>query len=221
MIAREYGYPVLPGAALGTPGVEEVLRRRERAGRRWAFPALGALGLPAVLLSSRGGPAAAFGVVAGVAFLVVLGLFLLWRRARRRERSVLATYGWQVWPYRGEKVTVVSGHRPGGRRWSHAGRVVLLAPDGQSHCSFPPPGGDWDGPRPGRKAGGTGRAVEDLPRGARGEVWFAGDTRFGGVLAVPGGLPFRYVTRDKPGTRRGDPEEDELARRAGLLRTRP
>jgi hypothetical protein len=204
VIARKYGYPVSSDPALGTPGVEDVLRHRERAGRRWGFPPLVVFGVLAAFLLPRGGPATALGVAAALAFLTVLGLFLLWNRARRRERRVLATYGWQVWPCRAENVTVVSGDREGGRRRSTEGRVVLLQPDGQSHCSFPPPGAGWDGPRPGTKAPG-------------GQVWFAGDTRFGGVLAVPGGMPFRYVTRAKPGKRRGSPEEDELAARAGLL----
>ncbi|MFF9033572.1 hypothetical protein [Streptomyces iakyrus] len=39
MIAAEYGYEVLPGVALDTPGVEDVLRRRERA-LRWGLVAL-------------------------------------------------------------------------------------------------------------------------------------------------------------------------------------
>ncbi|MFJ4244708.1 hypothetical protein ACIP17_29370 [Streptomyces iakyrus] len=54
MIAAEYGYEVLPGVAADTPGVEDVLRRRER-GLRWGILALTAevLLLAAVL---SGGP---------------------------------------------------------------------------------------------------------------------------------------------------------------------
>jgi hypothetical protein len=36
MIAAEYGYEVLPGVAVDTPGVEDVRRRRERA-LRWGL----------------------------------------------------------------------------------------------------------------------------------------------------------------------------------------
>lgn len=207
MIAEQYGYTVLPGQAVATPGVDAVLRRRERAGAVWSAAGLLPQGGLAVVLLSQGGPAAAIGAMLAVAFSVTAGLAVLWRRARRRERRILETYGWQVWPCRGQSVKVVSGsgERSRGRRWSTEGRVVLLQPDGQSHCSFPPPGDGWDGPRPGGPVAGD-------------EVWFAGDTRFGGVLAVPGGMPFRYVTRGKPGTRRGTPGEDELARRSGLMK---
>jgi hypothetical protein len=207
VIAREYGYPELPGPAIGTPGVEEVLRRRERAGRVWGIPALAVQGTLAIALLQAGGPAAAAGVLVAVTFAVTAGLVHLWRRARRRERRALEVYGWQVWPCQRRSVRVVSagGVRAGGRRWSSAGRVVLMRPDGQSHCSFPPPWEGWDGPPAG-----------DPP--SEDTVWFAGDTRFGGILAVTGGLPFRYVTREKPGTRPGTAEEDALAVRAGLLR---
>jgi hypothetical protein len=207
LIAEEYGYTVLPGQAITTPGVEAVLRRRERAGAVWTVSGLAVQGVPAALLLPVGGAAGAVGVMLVITFSVTVGLAVLWHRARRRERRVLQTFGWQVWPCRGRSVRVVSseGERSRGRRWSTEDRVVLLQPDGQSHCSFPPPWDGWDGPGPRRPV-----ACE--------EVWFAGDTRFGGVLAVPGGLPFRYVTRSRPGTRKGTPAEDELARRAGLMR---
>ncbi|MEU3889177.1 hypothetical protein [Streptomyces sp. NPDC029041] len=209
MIAAEYGYEVLPGVAVETPGVEDVLRRRER-GLRWGILALSGevLLLAAVLLVT--GPASTPGLVAAACvmpvFAVTAGLTLVWRRARRRERLVMSTYGWQVWPVRTQDVRVVAsgGERVQGRRWGTDGRVVLLQPDGQSHCSFPVPADGWDGPPP------------PGPRPAD-RVWFAGDTRFGGMVAEPGGLPFRYVVRSVPGKRRGTGPEDDLARRAGLM----
>ncbi|GIH78073.1 hypothetical protein [Planobispora longispora] len=207
MIADRYGYAVLPGQALATPGVEAVLRRRERAGVVWALAGLVPQGVLVAVLLPAGGPAGAIGWMLAVTFSVTAGLAVLWRRARRRERRILQTYGWQVWPCRDQPVKVVSGdgERSRGRRWSTENRVVLLQPDGQSHCAFPPPWDGWDGPGP------RGPVAGD-------EMWFAGDTRFGGVLAVPGGMPFRYVTRGRPGTRKGTALEDELARRSGLMR---
>jgi hypothetical protein len=210
MIALEYGYEVLPGVAVDTPGVEDVLRRRER-GLRWGVLALAAeAALMAVVLVAAG-PGSTTGVVTAVCLaplvLVTVALTLLWHRARRRERLIMSTYGWQVWPVRTQDVRVVAaeGERAQGRRWGTDGRVVLLQPDGQSHCSFPLPSDGWDGP--------------PQPRGQRpvDQVWFAGDTRFGGMVAEPGGLPFRHVVRSTPGKRRGTGAEDELARRAGLL----
>ncbi|MFI2632975.1 hypothetical protein ACH5A2_21690 [Streptomyces collinus] len=209
MIAAEYGYEVLPGAAVDTPGVEDVLRRRERA-LRWGILALTAEVLLLAAVISLAGPGSAPGLGTAACLVPVIavtaGLTLLWRRARRRERLVMSTYGWQVWPVRTHDVRVVAaeGERVQGRRWGTDGRVVLLQPDGQSHCSFPVPADGWDGPR---------------PRGPRpaDRVWFAGDTRFGGMIAEPGGLPFRYVVRSTPGKRRGTGPEDELACRAGLM----
>ncbi|MGA4800423.1 hypothetical protein [Streptomyces lavendulocolor] len=210
MIALEYGYEVLPGVAVDTPGVEDVLRRRER-GLRWGVLALAAEAALMVVVLVAAGPGSATGVVTAVCLaplvLVTVALTLLWRRARRRERLIMSTYGWQVWPVRTQDVRVVAGEgeRAQGRRWGTDGRVVLLQPDGQSHCSFPLPSDGWDGP--------------SQPRGQRpvDQVWFAGDTRFGGMVAEPGGLPFRHVVRSTPGKRRGTGAEDELARRAGLL----
>ncbi|GGU38007.1 hypothetical protein [Streptomyces lavendofoliae] len=209
MIAAEYGYEVLPGVALDTPGVEEVLRRRER-GLRWGVLALAAEVMASVAVLVTAGPGSTAAVVTAVCLAPVIavtaGLTWLWWRARRKERLVLRTYGWQVWPVRTAEVRVVAaeGERAQGRRWATDGRVVLLQPDGRSHCSFPVPGDGWDGPPP------RGRRRDD-------QVWFAGDTRFGGMIAEPGGLPFRHVVRSAPGKRRGSGAEDELARRAGLM----
>ncbi|MEU3854900.1 hypothetical protein [Streptomyces sp. NPDC029554] len=209
MIATEYGYEVLPGVAVDTPGVEDILRRRER-GLRWGVLALTTEVLLLAAVLSAAGPGSVPGLVTTACLAPVIaataGLTLLWRRARRRERLVMSTYAWQVWPVRTQDVRVVAaeGERVRGRRWGTDGRVVLLQPDGQSHCSFPVPADGWDGPG---------------PRGPRpaDRVWFAGDTRFGGMVAEPGGMPFRYVVRSTPGKRRGIGAEDELARRTGLM----
>ncbi|MGW6979196.1 hypothetical protein ACWGE1_07085 [Streptomyces sp. NPDC054932] len=211
MSAIEFGYEVLPGTALDTPGVEDVLRRRER-GLRWGVLAAGAetvmLGVVLALRGPSSPESVAAVAVLAPLMVVTVGLALLWRRARRKERRVMAAYGWQVWPCAGRDVRVVSaeGRRAGGRRWANEGRIVLLGPDGQSHCSFPPPGDGWDGPQVPQQ----GQSAD--------VVWFAGDTRFGGMLALPGGLPFRYVSRSRPSRRAGSATEDETARRAGLMR---
>ncbi|MEH0631316.1 hypothetical protein [Streptomyces stelliscabiei] len=171
MIAAEYGYEVLPGAAVDTPGVEDVLRRRER-GLRWGILASAAEVLLLAAVLSLAGPLSAPGLVTA-AFLVPViavtaGLTLLWRRARRRERLVMSTYGWQVWPVRTQEVRVVAaeGERVQGRRWGRDGRVVLLQPDGQSHCSFPVPADGWDGPAPGDPARQTGCGSPATPGSA-------------------------------------------------------
>jgi hypothetical protein len=209
MIAAEYGYEVLPGVALDTPGVENILRRRERA-LRWGLVALTVEVLLLAAVLSLAGPGSAPGLATAACVTPVItvttGLTLLWRRARRQERLVMSTYGWQIWPVRTQDVRIVAadGERARGRRWGTGKQVVLLQPDGQSHCSFPIPADGWDDPRP------------QGPRTAD-RVWFAGDTRFGGIVAEPGGQPFRYVARSTPGKRPGTGPEDELAHRASLM----
>jgi hypothetical protein len=197
MLAEEFGYRVVPGVALDTPGVAEILRGRERP-LLLGFALLAAEAVLLVVAAVTWGPGSAAVVVLAIALLVTAAPVLLWRRARRLERAVVTTYGWQVWPCSTESVRVIAseGRREGGRRWGRQNRVVLLRPDGQAQCAFLPPG---EGTRP------------------DGEVWFAGDTRFGGMLAMPGGLPFRYVVRARPGGARGTPEEDRAARAAGLM----
>ncbi|MEV0197770.1 hypothetical protein [Nonomuraea sp. NPDC050691] len=176
MTAREYGYQILPGTAAQTPGVLDTVRGEARAGLRLGLPPLVLQLCLTAWLIPRGGPASFLGVMLACTSAVTLGLVVMWQRARRKEVRILQTSPWEVWPCRGENVRVVSseGERAGGRRWSTEGRLVLLRPDGQSQCSFPVPG-----------------------PGVRDEVWFAGDIDADGILAVPGGSPFRYVTRTR------------------------
>jgi hypothetical protein len=197
VIAREYGYEVLPGVAADTAGIADAARRGRRTGLVVGLPAVAALLLAAVPMFAAGGPLVMGGLMCAVAAAVTAGLVVLWTRARGRELRILRVYPWQVWPCAGTDVRVVAseGRRENGRRWNSEGRIVLLQPDGQSHCSFPDPG-----------------------HGVQDSIWFAGDTRYGGILAVPGGFPFRHVTRSKPGKRKGSPEEDALAVRARLRR---
>ncbi|MEU6058292.1 hypothetical protein [Streptomyces sp. NPDC047097] len=209
MADQVYGYEELPGSAIGTPGVEEILRRRERGTRKGVF-ALGAEAALLCLVLLVVGPSTATAVTAVLLAPIVLvtaALTLLWHRARLKERRIMTAYPWQVWRcrVRGTRVVAAEGQRQGGRRWGTEQRVVLLRSDGSSQCSFPPPEQGWEGPHQG------------VPDEERDRVWFAGDTRFGGILAAPGGLPFRYVTRTRPHLRRGSTAADAAARRAGLL----
>lgn len=173
MTSRAGGRRTLPGVAADTRGVLDGVRRGTRAGLIWAA-AGSALLVPAGFLVVGEGPGVFLGGVLAVTGAVILGLASLWLRARGRERRVLRSCPWQVWPCRTEEVRVVSseGSRSRGRRWGTDVRLVLLKPDGQAQCSFPAPG-----------------------PGVGDEVWFAGDIATAGVLAVPGGLPWRYVTR--------------------------
>jgi hypothetical protein len=172
--ARANGRRTLPGVAADTPGVLDGVRRGTRAGLVRGVPALVVQLVPAAFLVPAGGPAAFGGYVLAATGLVTLGLTALWLRARGRERRILESFPWQVWHCRTDEVRVVSseGRRSRGRTWSKDLRLVLLRPDGQARCSFPLPG-----------------------PGVRDEVWFAGDVTTEGVLAVPGGLPWRYVRR--------------------------
>jgi hypothetical protein len=174
--ARAHGHRTLPGVAADTPGVLDEVRAGTRTGLISGGLALTVQLVPAAFLLPAGGPAAFLGTALAITGLVTLGLTTLWLRARAKERRILTSGPWQVWPCRTDEVRVVSseGHRSNGRRWSKDIRLVLLKPDGQAQCSFPPPG-----------------------PGVADEVWFAGDITTEGILAVPGGLPWRYVRRNK------------------------
>ncbi|WP_067479297.1 hypothetical protein [Actinomadura hibisca] len=176
MEVNEYGYQVLHGAAGDVPGVVDEVRSGFRAGLAWGAPVLAVQLVAVAFLLSAGGSAAFLGAMLGVTALVTLGLVVLWLRARVREHRILRTCSWQVWPCRIDQVRVVSGEgtRANGRRWSSDTRVILLKPDGQAHCSFPAPG-----------------------PGVGTEVWFAGDMGGDGILAVPGGRPWRHVSRNR------------------------
>ncbi|TMR16763.1 hypothetical protein ETD86_24245 [Nonomuraea turkmeniaca] len=174
MTAREYGHQILPGTAAQTRGVLDIVRKEASVGLRRGSPLLAVQVCLAALLIPRGGPASFLGVMLALTSAVTLGVVVMWQQARRKELRILQTHPWEVWPCRGEKVRVVSssGTRADGRRWSTGSRLVLLRPDGQAQCSFPVPG-----------------------PGIKDTVWFAGDINTSGILAVPGGLPFRHVTR--------------------------
>ena len=164
----------LPGVAADTQGVLDGVRAGTRAGLVWGGLALAVQLVPAAFLVTAQGPAGFLGIALTITGLVTLGVTSLWLRARGRERRILTSCPWEVWPCRTDQVRVVSGEgrRSNGRKWSTDIRLVLLKPDGQARCSFPMPG----------------PSVSD-------EVWFAGDVDTGGILAVPGGLPWRYVRR--------------------------
>ncbi len=176
MTERARGHRTLPGVAADTRGVLDEVRRGTRAGVVRGGLALAVQLVPAAFLLPEQGPAGFLGVALAITGLITLGLTSLWLRARGKERRVLSSCPWEVWPCRTEEVRVVSseGSRSNGRTWSKDVRLVLLKPDGQAHCSFPVPG-----------------------PGVGDEVWFAGDIATEGVVAVPGGLPWRYVVRTK------------------------
>ncbi|WP_329305866.1 hypothetical protein OG322_40420 [Streptomyces sp. NBC_01260] len=70
---------------------------------------------------------------------------------------------WQAWPCRVQEIAGVGDKA-----------VLLLGPEGEVACTYqsPMPEDVWTGLTDGR-----------------GVVWFAGDVRFGGLLALPGGHP--------------------------------
>ncbi len=197
MSSVDFGYPAQPGVAGDTPGIADSVRRSIRTALAAGAPVALVLVVAAFALLAQGGPLAALGVFVGILAGVSILLLSLWIRARRKELRVLSLYPWREWPCATKDVRVIAavGERAGGRRWGTAGRVTLLAPDGQSVCSFPLPG----------------NTIRD-------RVWFAGDPRYGGMLAAPGGMPSLWVSREKPGRLPADAADDDLARRAGLRR---
>ncbi|QKV96502.1 hypothetical protein HUT19_36345 [Streptomyces sp. NA02950] len=192
MLAEQYGYEVSALPADRAPGAAEHLRRVVRKGIR-KMAVLG--GLCAVCCGVAALPGMAGDTRAVV--LVATGTFLLlpllimvqvFRTMLREMKVLLAHYHWQVWPCRFENESV-SGID-----------IVLLSPGGDQVAVLNCP---------------ATRRYRAMLRERR-RVRFAGDPRFGGVVAPLSVMEFGKVTRDEPDLQPGTPDEDELARRAGL-----
>jgi hypothetical protein len=131
--------------------------------------------------------------------VVVLGLLVVTARYRERDRevrrmgAVLARYPWREYGHDEGYADDDAGVPRLGLR--------LLETGGRAVGTF----------RPVKAAGSV--SVD-------GTVWFAGDPRFGGVLASPGGGSPIFVRRIVADTERGTAEQDRQALSAGLLDAR-
>ncbi|MGA5548314.1 hypothetical protein [Streptomyces pseudogriseolus] len=166
MLAEEYGYQVSPRPAIDTPGVETQLQKFHRSRRRrglWASFA--------VLLLTSG---ILYAFFHDTVYTLPLAFSLLFppaavylsvaREPVLRRRRTLESNRWQVWPCLVEEIETSAFER----------RVVLLAPDKSAAATF------------------RGTMPEDVWLGmtdGRGVLWIAGDLRFPGVAALPGGAP--------------------------------
>ncbi|MFB7619345.1 hypothetical protein [Kitasatospora sp. NPDC056181] len=108
------------------------------------------------------------GLAAG---LLAYGIAWLGTQAGLRKpqpwREILGAHPWQVWPCRMEQAPGETGKR-----------LLLLAPDGAVAAAF------------------RGEVPDQVWRGmtdGRGIVWIAGDLRFDGFAALPGGDPCWYI----------------------------
>lgn len=182
MLAEEYGYQVSPRPAADTVGVRaQVEEFRKSAQRRVLWLALGSLVFLGVFYAIfRDDPV----IVLIPLTAMVLGLSAGYRsacvKAPRKLLDLLEASHWQVWPCRLEEIEGKAVHR----------RVVLLAPDKSVAASFVAvvPHSVWLGMTDGR-----------------GVLWIAGDLRFQGVAAVPGGRPLWVIEPEKPAQRSAAP----------------
>lgn len=207
MLAEEYGYQLSPQAAeVMTPGlgpeVDRALAEATRAksiGDTIGCGCFAVVFVCGVLIGLATGDDWGLPVVISIIVgALAYGAATNRRDAELRERKQIAASvrgaHWQVWPCRAEEVP----QQP-------LKRLLLLAPDQsvarEFRCALP----------------------EDVWLGmtdGRGLVWFVGDLRFGGVVALPGGSPLWWARVPKvtssPSTSTGTERliEEELTRRA-------
>lgn len=198
--ALDFGYPMSHDVGLRTPGVEEQVGRpswwRSPAGRRFKK----VLGTVLMIASPGAGflprPWNLPIVLAGTT--VALTLLVMGSIPRPTVRSVLSVYRWEVWPAIVEVIGVPDA------RGNALVVFTLLRPDGHPN----------DGIR--LEVHWPPQAHTRLRRLDRVEVWFAGDLRFAGVTALPGGLHPAMATVGGYGVPARSVAGDEVARRAGF-----
>lgn len=170
MLAEEFGYQVSPRAAAEhTPGTLEDLRavwaRQSRIRNSWVISVV-AIGTAVITLTL---PHPIMYMFPAAALVGCLAGVRAVRRAERDMARSMRSRPWQVWPVRMEAQPQTAKYR----------RISLLAPDKTTAATFNAavPRDVWFGMTDGR-----------------GLVWFVGDLRFGGVMALPGGRPGWVVT---------------------------
>ncbi|HEY1180572.1 MAG TPA: hypothetical protein VGF17_30820 [Phytomonospora sp.] len=195
MTGVPYGIEVSSEPAIRHPGVREKLNSSRRSGRSFSF------GCTAVFAALAAGAFVAaalwsgvMAVVGGVLVIVVLAGVVVIAASGAEDRHlsrVLNAYTWQAWP----------------ARWAVDAEEGTLFADLEStdgrtvRMAVPDLGDDVFGDR------------------ADGEhLWFAGDARFGGVLARPG-VPTWIVSvmRETLGDEPGSELADRTAREAKLM----
>lgn len=214
MLAKDFGYQVSPRPAkLVTPEIQAMVERdkqvrldekkTQKAAEGFVIVFGAVLLVVSLLVAGADEDQWILPVIVTLVMIVFsVGIFSTGRKtgASVLEREQMAasalTSPWQAWPCRLE-----AAQKKGANR-----RMLLLGPDGSIVGDFLSnmPDQVWVGMTDGR-----------------GLVWFAGDIRFGGVAALPGGRPMWWVrpTADKlsPPAQSGGLRrvaEEELTRQA-------
>ncbi|WTX00798.1 hypothetical protein OG216_46000 (plasmid) [Streptomycetaceae bacterium NBC_01309] len=198
--ALDFGYWVSSDVALRTTGVSEQVKRTPK----WRMPTARQFRLALFLTVAAATPCAALlpspwrllVIVCGVMTAGALAILL---PGRPTAYSVLSACSWETWP-----ATVVAVGAPDTR--GNATVVFgLLRPDGTPHGTVQ------------LEVRWPTQALATLRPGGRLAVWFAGDLRFGGVVALPGGAHPEVAVVHGYSRLRGTDAENAVAWRAGFL----
>ncbi|MGW1991431.1 hypothetical protein [Embleya sp. NPDC001921] len=208
--ADDFGYETSPEVGLRTAGIEERIGRAHILQTRQvrSLSAIAALVSPVFLgvllgvIDESGLPVLIelplLAIVVVVGLGLVVGLLSFSRMRRPSVRSVLGLYHWEVWP-----CAVLPMDPPNG--WGRDRPCVwLLRPDGSYYVKLIT---HW-----------SRETHENLARrGVGARVWFAGDLRHGGVVALPDGI--EPTLADAVGcSGEGTATQNERATEAGLRR---
>ncbi|NUU25527.1 MAG: hypothetical protein HOV68_29085 [Streptomycetaceae bacterium] len=195
-----YGVEVSFDPAIRTPGAEAKLRENHRScrgsmlGCSWIFVLVTAGSIVSAVYVDG-----AFAVLAGICGLVaVVGLLMLRMDTTeyRKSRKVLAAYTWQEWPARRVPVDEADNDNT-------FASVDLRSADGRHTVRM-------------TVSDAVDSLLDQHPDGD--PLWFAGDARFGGVLAAAGGQGWMFlVVRREPGREHGSELADRTARETGLM----
>ncbi|WTW97949.1 hypothetical protein OG216_33480 [Streptomycetaceae bacterium NBC_01309] len=198
MTGIPYGVEVSTEPAMRHPGVREKYESERRSDRSCGFGCTAVVAALAagcfVAAALWTGAMAVLGAV--LAFVVLIGVVVaaLLGSENRHMGRVLNAYTWQSWPASWTTATDEDGE--------DALFADLLSTDGRTvRMTVPDLGDDF-----------YGGLTDGEP------VWFAGDARFGGVLAMPG-VPSRMmsVRREPLGIEQGSELADGTAREAKLM----
>lgn len=198
--AVDFGYHVSNDVALRSPGVVEQVEQPSWWRRPKTRRFKGRLAIALLVATPFGGFLPnpwALPAIFGCA--VATGLLGMSNLPRATLHSVLSVYRWEKWPAIVEEIGAPDTQR------NATVVFTLLRPDGRPHRGVRLQVFHW-----------PPQAYNRLQRLECVEVWFAGDLRFGGAVALPGGAHPAMAAAHGYGRFAGTNAENDIAQQAGF-----